>query len=338
TTETIDLAVGGRFDYNNQDAYSYNNSLLNYRNNSAIERNEYAIWGRFTQRFKTSEDSGIKNAYYTIQADYSKRTYQEYDRNHKDDVFSYGYVGKFEETFTPNYEFRDDTLNGVFIHDAFRPIGVEFTPSEVNSDLAAVNSQLFNFVESLGGTLYSREEIRAANGLLNGDPVQSVYGIWNGLGAPSNTFQNFEQSQFRVMANGSIDLGNHAISLGVEYEQLTERSYNLAPRGLWTIGRLLTNFHISEIDYNNLIGEPELINGNYYYTFDRLVGDDQTFFDANLREKLGLPVNGTDLINFDAIDPSLLSLDMFSADELLNEGQSLVNYYGYDHTGEVLKD
>lgn len=337
TTPTIDLAIGGRFDYNDDDVYSYNNSLLNYQNNSVIQRSEYAVWGRFTQRFQTSEDSGIKNAYYSIQADYSKRNINRFDRNHRDDFFSYGYVGKFEEHFAPNYQLQADTLHGeAFIQDGYRPIGVDFTPSDENADMAAVNVQLFDFYESLGVDINSLSEIRSANGLLNGDPVQNAYNIWTGLGTPSNVYQNFEQSQFRVMANGSIDLGNHAIQLGVEYEQLTERSYVLQPRGLWTIGRQLANFHLQEIDYDNL-QSLDFYQGNYYYTFDRQVGTDQTFFDANLRQKLGLPVDGTDLVNLDAIDPSVLTLDMFSADELLNQGQnSLVDFYGYDHTGEKI--
>ncbi len=181
----------------------------------------------------------------------------------------------------------------------------------------------------------SLSEVRSANGLLNGDPVPSVYGIWNGIGAPANTFQKFNQTQFRIMANGSVDIGGHAISLGVEYEQITERSYGLNPAELWTIGRQLTNFHINEIDYSNPTNQ-ELINGNWYYTYDRQVGSDQSFFDANLREALGLPADGTDLINFDAIDPTLMTLDMFSADELFNQGQNLATFYGYDHTGNKL--
>ena len=44
-------------------------------------------------------------------------------------------------------------------------------------------------------------------------------------------------------------------------------------------------------------------------------------------------------INVDELNPNDLSLEMFSADELLNDGgnQSYVTYYGYDHTGKKLK-
>lgn len=337
TTPLIDLAIGGRFDFTDASNYSYNGSLLNFNNNSVTQANSYTVWGRFTQRFKTSENSGIRNAFYSIQADYIRRSNSTFDRQHRDNVFNYGYVGSFDEQYTPNYSLTDTLFPGhnVFVHDGFRPVGVDFVPSEVNSDLAAVNTQLYNFYEANGVSPNSLSEIRTANGLLNGDPVPNVYDVWTGLGAPANTYQFFDQSQFRIMASGSVDIGGHAISAGFEYEQLTDRGYSLAPRGLWTIARQRTNFHIEEIDYNNLVNQ-ELIDGIYYFTYDRQVGNDQSFFDANLREKLGLPVNGTDYISLDAVDPTLMTLDMFSADELLNQGQSLVDYYGYDHTGKRL--
>ena len=49
------------------------------------------------------------------------------------------------------------------------------------------------------------------------------------------------------------------------------------------------------------------------------------FFDYNLRNTLGLDPTGTEFINIDALDPSQFSLDMFSADELLNNGDNYVN-------------
>src|SRR5690606_24333768 len=69
--------------------------------------------------------------------------------------------------------------------------------------------------------------------------------------------------------------------------------------------------------------------------YNRIANDTaQTNFDKNLRAKLGLPVNGTDIIGLDALDPSTFSLDMFSADELINSLTSpMVSYFGYDYLG-----
>ena len=66
-------------------------------------------------------------------------------------------------------------------------------------------------------------------------------------------------------------------------------------------------------------------------TYDRLLGDNQFEFDARLRDALG--ADDRELINIDAIDPEFFSLDMFGADDLLNQGSNYVNYSGYDPYG-----
>ena len=168
-----------------------------------------------------------------------------------------------------------------------------------------------------------------------GQSPAGIYGAWNNVGLLNGQYQEFQSEQVRFSAVGSADVGEHAISVGVEYEQLTSRSYSLAPIGLWTRARQLANFHLAELD-NEFLSSASVTSplGTFpFYTYDRLVGDNQTVFDANLRSALGLDVNGTDFIFVDELDPSLFSLDFFSADELLNTGQGLVSYYGYDHVG-----
>ena len=67
-----------------------------------------------------------------------------------------------------------------------------------------------------------------------------------------------------------------------------------------------------------------------------LLGDNQFLFDRNLRRSLGLIL--TELISstIDALDPDNLSLDMFGADDLLNQGSNLVNYSGFDAWGNKI--
>ena len=45
---------------------------------------------------------------------------------------------------------------------------------------------------------------------------------------------------------------------------------------------------------------------------------------------------GTDFIQIDQLDPDSLSLDLFGADDLLNQGNNLVNYSGFDAWGNKL--
>ncbi len=138
---------------------------------------------------------------------------------------------------------------------------------------------------------------------------------------------------------GALDIKNHSIKIGFEFEQRRDNFYNLAPGGLWTIGRQLANRHIQEFDFENPIFVTDefgvyqdTINYNRLYS-----GEGQANFDRNLREALGLNPSGLDFVNFDSYSPSTFNLNMFNADELLNNGNNLVNYYGYDVYGQKLR-
>lgn len=65
--------------------------------------------------------------------------------------------------------------------------------------------------------------------------------------------------------------------------------------------------------------------------------EQQSTFDRRLREQLGMDPDGTDFIITDSYSPETFSLDLFSADELLNDGNSYVSYYGYSYTGDRMK-
>ena len=64
------------------------------------------------------------------------------------------------------------------------------------------------------------------------------------------------------------------------------------------------------------------------------VAEEQSTFDRNLRDALNR--NQTDYIDIDALSPDIFDIKMFSPDELLNSGSSLVYYYGYDIHGNKL--
>src|SRR5690606_24367488 len=92
-------------------------------------------------------------------------------------------------------------------------------------------------------------------------------------------------------------------------------------------------------DRSRPILNEELSGTISYYYFDYLYdAENQTQFSERLLEKLGLPKNYTRLVNTDALDPSMLSLDMVSADDLLgnNSSANLVSYAGYTHDGEKI--
>jgi hypothetical protein len=366
TTPTINLTVGGSLDYSRNQSYDRNNSLLNAENNTQIRNLSYRGFVRFTQRFSSREEdnttaadgtkkkAGIKNAYYSVQLDYSRRNQNVEDPTHKDNLFDYGYIGRYQTFRAPTYALAGQR----FEQTGFRDTLVTFSPGDANPTIATVTDQFFGLFPNEtfpipllygagGGFNYvgyyaNFDEIQSRRGLLNGQSPPSVYSLWNNFGVLSNNYSTFQQEQIRVSATGSADVGKHAVSVGVEYEQLSNRNYDLNPVGLWGRARALTNFHLRNLDVNNpTITYP--LGTLPFYSYDRLVGLDQTNFDRNLRESLGLNPGGTDFIDVDGLDPSSLDLSYFSADELINEGNGLssepgglISYYGYDHLGNKL--
>lgn len=173
---------------------------------------------------------------------------------------------------------------------------------------------------------------------------------------------------FDIKRPGASERNKHAIEFGFEYEQRVDRNFGISPTGLWDVmfantalpgrdilrytddGRGEGSAAILVIDgnsytldeYSALQNDPNNTvifssNDTITYNLYRPGLDDQgrvSFFDANLREKLG--VGDLDFIDIHAVNPDQLSLDMLSPDELFNGGggASLIDYYGYDHTGQ----
>lgn len=355
----INLTFGGSGNFNRRHisddgaglgSSSNNNMLMNYENNPLVTNFDWRAYGKFTQRFQSQLDdegksSGISNAYYTIMVDFSQSTQIVEDDTHKDKYFNYGYVGKFETIQEKTYEFKDtdgDLIPDARVHNGYNDVEVLFTPSEDNPELAALTNQYFSLYDDVTGHYEDFSQIRNGGALVNGERPQDVYDLWRNIGYTYNGSSKYDNTQFRVTAMGSADIGDHAITLGFEYEQRVDRGFSVSPVSLWSNMRLLANNHIQELDVEN----PYVSNFGSYtsYDYNRLnaapgdysASDAQSFFDYNLREKLGLNTDGVDYIDMDAVDPNILTLDMFSADELLNNGNQFVSYYGYDHTGKKL--
>lgn len=370
TTPTINLTLGGSVDFQDRQSYNYNNSLLNAVNNTRIKDFTWRGFAKFTQRFGNPEQTednqqkgGVKNAYYSLQLDYTRRKRNVQDEVHEDRFFDYGYIGRFERFQAKSYELVSNDSTSYFAHNGFRDTLVTFSPSALNSDVASITTQYFNglpypYQAFNQGELFgappqgvyapfyeNRDEVLARLGLWNGQRPRNLYGMWNNIGFLDNPdgaeYDEFQRDQLRFSAIGSADIGDHAVSVGVEYEQLTDRRYSLAPTGLWQRAFELTNTHIRELDRLDADGnvDPSLGTLGYFGTlpiidFERLVAlSDQNFFDRSVRTSLGLDPNGDDFVQVDALDPSFFNLDMFSADELFNFGNGLVSYYGYDHLG-----
>ena len=355
TSEKTTLTIGGRYNMNQGRNGSRFNELMNYANNSESFAQDWSTYVRFQQRFGNPSDSSnslIRNAFYTIQMDFTRNQRLTQDARHKDNLFAYGHIGTFKTQYRPLYTLGSDTItdpndpNYGKVMDAytlavFQSANVDYTPGENNPILANYTSNFYDFVDQnlIFNRARSLEDIRAGGGLLNGDQPSSVYGLWGNVGANQASYGKSLNDQFRITASSTFDIKDHSLIVGVEYEQRFDRSYSVGATGLWTLMRLLQNDAIRELDLNNPIASYDN-NGvfqdtlNYPRLFD---ADKPRTFDRNLRETLGLDPNGTDWLDIDSYDPSTFSLDMFSANELLNIGSSqYIGYYGFDYLGNRL--
>ncbi|HRH38112.1 MAG TPA: TonB-dependent receptor, partial [Flavobacteriales bacterium] len=363
TSETINLTVGGSLDFNNRQNWNRNNSLLNADNNYRTIESSWRSFVKFTQRFldRTAAEekkSTIKNAFYSLQLDFSRYNLRVQDYDLADNFWNYGYVGRFDRYRAPQFQLQGTR----WVQTGDRDTLVTFAPGSQNPDLAALDQFYFNalpreafplpllFGANVQGGDYigyyqDLPALQQRRVLLNGDRPQSLYDMWNNIGYIDDPdgaeYRLRRNDQIRFTATGSADIGQHAVSIGMEYEQTTQRRYDFAPIGLWTKARLLANSHlanyVSDPDSAYNVIDPSQSSFPLYYMHPR-VGTDQNFFDRSLRTSLGLDPNGTDYINVDALSPDVFRLDMFSPDQLIQSGQGIMgSYAGYDYLGNVLK-
>lgn len=368
-SDNANLVVGGNYSYTNN--RQYNRSLTYFAPEATPQAKTYTGRGyvRFTQRFgkpatyisgeEEQKAPVITNAFYSVQADYQVTYSEQEDPNHGKSIFDYGYIGKFHSDTQPGYQLTKDSLSGLdgtVLVGYNVPTGVRFERSDKNPYLANYTSQIYNLAgENRPMDLF---DIQQRRGLLNGDVPENVYGTWQNVGSYITGYQYSNQEQFAFSVDASFDFQpkktRHAIEFGLYYQQRSERNYQTSfsrSTNFWSTMRLLANRHIFALDFAN----PIFIKNGNQYSYDdiqngviipgssdtiiyerRFDADVQANFDRNLREKLGLDVNGRDFIDIYSLDPSTFSLGMFSADELLNSGDPLVRYYGYDYTGKRL--
>ena len=366
--ENVVFTVGATYDNTSGKNYSRLNSFLNSGNFSDFNNSTFRVYGRFKQSFaKTSKEgeaskSAIQNAFYSLQVDYTKTKSSFENANLGKNAFNYGYHGKLDETITPFYNggIPGDTLkrsDGTVILnpktgdtitsariDAYQVAwGVtqtKWTKGTVDPLLSKYNDDLFFYLNSGGIFGGGKEFLQQFGGYLNGQNPQSVYGIWVSPGNQTAGYGYTDNDLFRLSAQGSADIKGHALKFGIEFDQRTDRSYSVNPfatsLGIWGLARGLTNRHISERDLDNPLFVYNEFNTDKIDSvkFNRLfIAKDQSNFDKNLRGGLGLAPSGTDIIPIDNLDPNALKLQYFNANELLNNGASFVNYFGYDYLG-----
>ena len=183
----------------------------------------------------------------------------------------------------------------------------------------------------------------ANNALINGQSPGGINSLWYNVGLPMGIYLEQSDNRRRFTGSASADIGNHAISFGFEYEKKTDRYYRLYTDALWSRARQLANRHLlgfeeyiidDELQNSHPNGDDVLLISEVYYQSE----DVETYstFGKNIREQLGLGVN--DLVFVEGLNPEDLSLGMFSADEIFDQDDDVLYYYGYDHIGNKVNE
>jgi hypothetical protein len=335
----VTVTAGGSYQYTYRHDYESVYELFNSIEDPLDITTAYRGFIRLRQRFATgpADKNGkpalIQNAYYTLQAEYGNTYSVIENTNFQDNYFDYGYVGKFVQYVVPQYGGLSNGKKGPgFYQVGFRDSLLTYAPGTQNPYMANYTTDVYNYV---GAQNVNNSNIVEQNlGLMNGDAVSNVYSLWYNTGRSYPSYQKQNSSHFRFTANFSATIKNNDIQVGFEYEQNIISFFSLSAPSLWGIMRQNTNTQISQMDTAN----PYLASTGLYntYGYNRLYNPAvQSQFDKSLRKKLGLPVNGTQWLDPDSYSPSMYSLDMFSASDLLNNGSQIVSYYGYDYKGDM---
>lgn len=372
TSSTTNFTLGGQYNYDDGNVYSFNQTLYNSDKNYLKRDQSWRVFGRFTQRFATSSESSsfVKNIYYSLQFDYSQENSRSMDPDHKDDIFKYGYLGKFTTYKTRSFELVPEIdINGttyenvVVLNSWDNDTAYTFEAADYNPLFARYTEQIYELFPvnwedgSFIGNWSNSDQLQLRGGILNGQGPDNIFGMWTVPGAIQSRYGIVDNTQMSFNASASADLGNHELKFGFVYDQRIERGYSYNSSALWTKMRGLTNNHIRQLDVDN--PQLDLIDNNIIYYYRKYDEISQFTFDKNLRNKLGLDEKGLDFILVDSysfddgtiqyydkdgllhstkVEGDLYSIDLFSADELLSNGEYIAYYYGYDYKGNRVKN
>jgi len=350
-SKNVDITLTGAYvDQENKFTPFASWRLMNTHNNPTNYTDRFRGNLRFRHRLGGGVDvedgeeaakktSFIQNAQYILQFGYEQGKVTRYDPRHEDRFFDYGHVGNFDYEWTP----------AINTEVSVGPYGPEFNSNHVDyartylgyDPSTAANPVLANFNNVADISNVGDFAIR--NGQYDVDP--NIYEDFHTT--PGVVYNQFNKSQsdlytgnasisFDLLPGGS-DKGRHSIQIGLMYEQRFDRNFFLAPFSLWEVARQSANDrHILGIDTMNVIGTLTDDFGQEIPQFGtEIITPTDLRFYRRVRDVNNISLN--DYVNVQGMDPDQLSLDMFAPAEL-SAFNNLIDYYGYDHTGQKLSN
>lgn len=362
----LSLAMQPSYYYTRGNRYSFANSLFNSEHNPLNTTGTAKLNIQLSHQLKQPYNSeGIltydstqrfSSINYLLIADFQQFSSKTVDPLYGENIFEYGHIGSFSKRGEALYQYIEDPaeitdqygnkrmIQGYHSLIGYQDTAVLFHANTIN-DRNVFTQYVFDH-----NTIRNYDEIQQLQASLNGQQLSSIYSMWY---APGTVVSSYAKSQTEKLSllgilnaswHPSYNLGKkHDIQLGVLFEQTSSSYYSLNATSLWTLMPQLLNRQYVKLDTDNPILSYDQ-NGVFLDTVKyNWITDptQQTGFDKSLRAMVD-PNNGYRLsdghfIDVQSVDPSLLSLNMFSADELWNNGNSYVNYAGYDYLGNRIR-
>ncbi len=311
-------------------------------------------------------NSQLRRMKYSISLQYQGVWNRTEDQELKDDYFRYGYVGQYNAYRAPVYQFTGDEgpsgrsipiiQNGdtVWVKNYYEMQG--FSDTLITFDRSrTANPLLANYSTTyfdMAGTVRNFGQLNSDGGaVLNGNNPIGIYSnMWNNVGALmvgssiNSGVGRSQTEQFSMSVQGELTKGIHTAKVGVYFEQRVSRAYSVNAMNLWTLMFQSANEGL-QIDRSNPILHYNE-NGQFMdsVSYRETFTENQSEFSKRLRERLiakgyrdvyGNPITPDSYVNVHGLNPDDLSLDLFTADELLGSGgnNQYVSYFGYDHLG-----
>jgi len=357
------FSLSGSYQYIQARDWGLGSALFNSKNNGIVTNNTLRLSARLNHRVKTDTAANaiLKNVMYDININYTLFNRKNQDINHKDNLFGYGYIGKFTSSRSDKYVFLDEyfwqdsiKVKNIWKLDQYQTVdNVSFDPNGYlkngkyyNPDLVPYTKNFVDFIDKVtegnpGSWGLNNDVYQSFGALLNGDAPPSVANrLFQAPGVPNSDFEKGKQEAIGAKATLSLNIQDHEVKFGFELEKLTNRSYSISARSLWYLMRQLTyGTELRPMDFGNPywkwggnIGPADLPNGDTLMY--PILTDKISNFDLNLRQKLGITERDK-FLDVNSYDPAIYSLDLFSNYELLNMGNNYVSYNGYDYTGKI---
>ncbi len=346
--------------------------LLNYKQNRNVTDQTYRTYLKFTQRLRsTNTDDKAKgdtskplftDAFYSVRLDYQTRFVNVENPEHGENFFDYGYLGKFTRYRTPQYNYNSGTQSfidqngdtvtrtGFWELKGFTDTLLTFQPGKQNRIVSRYTENFFKNAAEKGNKVINENEVIEGQGLLNGMGPQNTYSLWNNPGTVSYFYEKNQTERISAYAMGeaSLNLKNrHDLQFGMMYEQNIASRYAIAPFGLWRLMPQLVNGQItldkriginSYDEFGNFldtVNYSSIADPSQQSTFDKKLR--QKLIDTKARDAQGNLYTNTSFIDISSLDPSIFSIDMFSSNELWNNGNTYQAYYGYDYLGNRVR-